>query len=91
MLDNYHTGYYNIVKLPYMVNGLGGELMYSNMQNLMDSKGITHAIMGELIGCSSKTVYNKINEKTEWTLGEITRIKTFLFPEYDLDYLLKTD
>ena len=65
--------------------------MYSNLQNLMNSKGITNAKMGDLINCSEKTVYNKINENTDWTLGEITKIKTFLFPEYDLDYLLKTD
>lgn len=40
-----------------------------------------------VLGCSEKTVRNKINGVTEFTYREAETIKNKLFPELQLEYL----
>lgn len=65
--------------------------MYRNLKNLLDQKNISQTRLSELLKVSEKTIYNKLLGRTDWTLQEVIKIKTFLFPEYDLNYLFRLD
>ena len=67
------------------------DFMYENLKSLLEQKKITYEQLGSLLNLTPKTVYNKIAGKTEWTLKEITTIKTFALPEYDLNYIFATN
>lgn len=53
----------------------------------LDTKGISRKSCAGLLGISEKSLYNKIQGDTEFTYGEVQRLKAFL-PEYNIDYLL---
>lgn len=63
--------------------------MFPNLMKEMKGKGITYRAVAGLIGCSEKSVQNKMNGTTEFTLSEILLINDNLFPEYELRYLFK--
>ena len=63
--------------------------MLSNLKKAMLDKGISAAAIAALIGTTEKTVNNKLNGVTDFTLREAIKIRDNLFPEYDLYYLFK--
>lgn len=63
--------------------------MYNNLKRIVREKRISNKIMAELLGISIKAVSNKINGHNDWTYKEVVRLKKFLFPEYDLDWLFE--
>lgn len=65
--------------------------MLLNLKKELDNRNISYKQLGLLLDISEKTVYLKINEKTEFTLWEIKKIQTFLFPQYNFQYLFATD
>lgn len=65
--------------------------MYLHLKRLLQERKISNRELGELLNLTEKTVYNKLHGNTEWTYQEVIKIKKFLFPEYDLEYLFKTD
>lgn len=63
--------------------------MYKNMIKELSNKNITNKAVAELIGTTEKTVYNKLNGKTEFTISEAMTINTNLLPEFTLAYICK--
>ena len=63
--------------------------MLGNFRKAMRDKGISVSAIAALIGTTDKTVNNKINGDTDFTVPEAILIRDNLFPEYDLCYLYK--
>lgn len=62
-----------------------------NLQAEMKRKDISIAEIQKILKCSEKTVRNKINEKTEFSIFEAFAIKEKLFPECEIEYLFSKD
>lgn len=60
--------------------------MYKNLIEILRKKGITNRAYAEYLGITEKSVWNKLQGKTEFTLGEAQRT-CLLLPEYKLDYI----
>ena len=63
--------------------------MFKNLKEELDRKGITIRAVASLLNCSEKTIQNKLNGETEFTLSEVLLIGDNLFPEFRLHYLFK--
>lgn len=64
--------------------------MYKNLMEILKRKGITNKTYADYLGISEKTVWNKLQGKTEFTLGEA--LKTcVLMPEYKMDYIFTAE
>jgi plasmid maintenance system antidote protein VapI len=50
-------------------------------------KNITNKAVAELIGAAEKTVVNKLNGTSEFTISEAIAININLLPEFNLSYL----
>jgi len=61
--------------------------MFPNLSNELKDKGITLKAVAILIGCTEKTLQNKMNGITEFTLSEALLINENLLPEFRLQYL----
>lgn len=61
--------------------------MYVNLRNKLNDKGITIKAYAEFLGISEKTVQNKLNGVTGFTLLEAKKTKEIIFPEYDMCYI----
>ena len=59
----------------------------NRLESALDTRGISKKSCAELLGISEKTLYNKLAGVTEFTYGEVRRLRSFL-PEYNIDYLL---
>lgn len=57
------------------------------LKQALNAKGMTMKGSAELLGISEKTLYNKIVGATEFTYGEVKKLRTML-PEYNVDFLL---
>lgn len=64
--------------------------MHSNLRLLLVSKNISIKKFAEFLDVSEKTAQNKLNGITVFTYPEVCKIKEYLFPEYDLDYIFET-
>lgn len=64
--------------------------MLGNLSAAMKVKNISTVAVARLINTTEKTVNNKINETTDFTLKEAQAIKDDLFPEYDFCYLFSS-
>lgn len=62
-------------------------MMLKNLRAAMVAKKVSVVAMARLLGTTEKTVNNKLNGVTDFTLPEALSIKENLFPEYDLCYL----
>lgn len=65
--------------------------MLSNLKNLIGLNKTSYRDIANLLDISEKSVYSKVNEKTDFTLSEIKKIRTFIFPQYDFQYLFASD
>lgn len=65
--------------------------MMENLKSAMAAKHISTVAIAGVLGCTEKTVYNKLNGNTEFTLREALALKNEIFPEYDMTYLFKTE
>ena len=57
------------------------------LKRVLEAKGMTVKGSAELLGISEKTLYNKITGTSEFTYGEVKKLRTML-PEYNVDFLL---
>ena len=64
--------------------------MLGNMIAELRRKNITNKAVAELIGAAEKTVVNKLNGTTEFTVSEAIKINVNLLPEFRLSYLCST-
>lgn len=65
--------------------------MLNNLKKALDSKNITMRAYAAVLGVTEKTIQNKINEETPFTYPEVRKTKTELLPEYDSDFLFRSD
>lgn len=63
----------------------------NNLKAEMTRYGVTVYDVQQVLGCSEKTVRNKINGDTEFTISEALKLKRNLFPSLDLDYLFAVE
>lgn len=63
--------------------------MFPNLAKELKNKGITYRAVAGLIGCTEKSVQNKMSGVTDFTLAEVLLINENMFPEYELKYLFK--
>lgn len=63
--------------------------MYKNLLEILNKKKITMKAYAKFLGVSEKTVHNKVNGHTEFTLGEATKTCCFICPEYRLDFVFE--
>lgn len=61
--------------------------MYANMTIELRRKNITNRAVAELIGSTEKTVVNKLNGASDFTVSEAILINENLLPEFKLSYL----
>lgn len=57
------------------------------LKRALDAKGMTVKGSAELLGISGKTLYNKVTGASEFTYGEVKKLRAML-PEYNMDFLL---
>ena len=62
-----------------------------NLKRLLSEKNLTNKELAEFLEISQRAVSLKINEKTDFTLTEMRKIKKYLFPEYDFQFIFETD
>ena len=63
--------------------------MYSNLRSELANKGITQVALANMLGVTEKTLQNKLNGKTEFTITESLYICHNVLPEFNLNYLFK--
>lgn len=63
----------------------------NNLKAEMVRKGIRVEDIERLLGCSGKTVRNKMCGKTDFTFGEAQRIRDSFFPGMTLEFLFAPD
>ncbi len=63
--------------------------VFPNLARELKNKGITYRAVAGLIGCTEKSVQNKMSGVTDFTLSEVLLINENMFPEYELKYLFK--
>ena len=66
-------------------------IVYKNLREVLRAENITLKSYSEFLGVSEKTVTNKINQETEFSLPEFQKTCNFLLPKYSPDYLFATD
>lgn len=64
--------------------------MLGNMISELRKKNISNKAVAELIGSSEKTVVNKLNGTSEFSVSEAMMININLLPEFRLAYLCTT-
>lgn len=64
--------------------------MYKNLVEILRKKGVTNKAYAEFLGISEKTAWNKIQGRTEFTLGEAQKT-CLLLPEYKMDYIFAVE
>lgn len=62
-----------------------------NLKAEMVRMGITVVDLQKTIGCTEKTVRNKINQETSFSFPEAVLIRNTYFPGYRLEYLFAED
>ena len=63
--------------------------MFENLKTELAKKHISLIAVARTIHCSEKSIQNKINGVTEFTLSEILAINEQLLPEFNLKYLFE--
>ena len=61
--------------------------MLGNMVHELRRKNITNKTVADVINVSEKTVVNKLNGTSEFTISEAMAININLLPEFRLSYL----
>lgn len=58
-----------------------------NIEKEMPRYNVTYFDIQKVIECTEKTVRNKLNGVTDFTYGEVSKIRNELFPGMTLEYL----
>lgn len=68
--------------------------MFRNLEAEMIRAGITKDNLSKELGLSNKTLYNRLNGSSDWSMEEMKKtqaiINISLQKEYTLDYLFKS-
>lgn len=63
--------------------------MLANLKKALDAKGVSLRAYAAVLGITDKTLWNKINEETDFTYPEVRKTKMDVLPEYDIDFLFR--
>lgn len=58
-----------------------------NLSAEMARFGVTNADIQNVLSCSVKTVTNKLNDNTEFSISEAIKVRDALFPGLRIEYL----
>jgi hypothetical protein len=61
--------------------------MFPNIRAEMARNGLTASAMAAQLKLNERTLGNKLAGKTEFTWGEVRRIRAIFFPNCSLEYL----
>lgn len=64
--------------------------MYRELLGEMAKKGVSRRQLAESIGMSEKTLFNKLNGRTDFTWNEVNKIRNVINPAITLEELFKT-
>lgn len=62
-----------------------------NLEQAMRKFNVTFYDIQDVMGCTEKTVRNKMNGVTDFSYSEVKRIRDSLFPGMDIEYLFSDD
>lgn len=62
-----------------------------NLKAEMARFDVSNSDIQNVLGCSAKTVLNKLNGTTEFTMSEGFKVRDTFFPSMDLEYLFAKD
>ena len=62
-----------------------------NIEKEMPRFNVTYFDLQSVLGCSEKTVRNKLNGITDFTYSEVKKVRDGLFPGMSLEYLFDDD
>lgn len=65
--------------------------MLVNLESARETKKITLAQIGALLGIRYQTVSDKIRGVSGFSFDEAVKIRRTFFPEYDLEYLFSKE
>ena len=65
--------------------------MMKNLSAEMARFGVSNADIQAVLSCSGKTVTNKLNDATEFSISEAIKIRDTLFPSLRIEYLFARD
>lgn len=63
--------------------------MYLELLGELIKKGITKKALAERIGITEKTLFNKLNGRSDFTFSEVKRIRDIVSPGQSLDKLFE--
>lgn len=66
-------------------------MMFRNLKAEMSRYDINNCDLARILEVTPKTVSNKMSGTSEFTRGEMAKIKKRLFPHLTMDYLFDTD
>lgn len=61
--------------------------MLANLNRELRRKNISQRTVAKMLDVSEKTIVNKMNGTTEFTVGEAFMIHREILPEFTMDYL----
>lgn len=67
----------------------GSEYMYRNLYAEMVRQGITRKQIAIFLGVRDATIYDKLNGKYDFRLGEAFKIQHAFFPNLTIEYLFE--
>lgn len=65
--------------------------MLTNLSNELQHKNVTQRAVAKMLGLSEKSIVNKMNGTSEFTIGEALMIRREILPEFTFDYLFTDD
>lgn len=60
--------------------------MFENLRRELKNKNISMVTFAKILGCTEKSVQNKLNGITEFTLSEVKMILD-IFPQFKMSYI----
>ena len=66
-------------------------IKYPELEGQIAARGIRKTAIARRIGCSERSLYNKLSGKTQFTWDEVTAINATFFPDVEPVELMRTD
>ncbi|MGL4571826.1 MAG: helix-turn-helix domain-containing protein [Clostridium sp.] len=63
--------------------------MYRELLGNLAKKGMSKKELAEIVGITEKTLFNKLNGKSDFTWSEVKRIRKVVAPEVSLEKLFE--
>ena len=67
------------------------QVVYSTLVSEMAKNKVTKTTIAKAVGISTRSLYSKLNGKTDFTLSEADKIHSIFFPYVSKDELFATD